>query len=99
MWREIMFVIYSKQTGNIITATGSDLYRTIEDMYPMSYVDFEIIYDCMNVPLNEAVLQDITAYKVDLETKDIVPIVAKKYSLEELVALGVISDNDLQKLK
>ncbi len=94
-----MFIIYSKQTGNIITATGSDLYKTIEDMYPMSYVDFEIIYDCMNVPLNEAVLQDITAYKVDLETKDIVPIVSKKYSIEELISLGLISTSDLAKLK
>lgn len=94
-----MFIIYSKRTGNIITATGSDLYKTIEDMYPMSYVDFEIIYDCMNVPLNEAVLQDITAYKVDLETKDIVPIVSKKYSIEELISLGLISTSDLAKLK
>ena len=94
-----MFIIYSKQTGNIITATGSDLYKTIEDMYPISYVDFEIIYDCMNVPLNEAVLQDITAYKVDLETKDIVPIVSKKYSIEELISLGLISTSDLAKLK
>ena len=94
-----MFIIYSKQTGNIITATGSDLYKTIEDMYPMSYIDFEIIYDCMNVPTDEAVLQDITAYKVDLETKDIVPVVSKKYSIEELISLGIISDSALKKLR
>lgn len=94
-----MFIIYSKQTGNIITATGSDLYKTIEDMYPMSYIDFEIIYDCMNVPTDEAVLQDITAYKVNLDTKEIVPAVAKKFTLEELISLGLISENDLNKLR
>lgn len=93
-----MFVIYSKQTGNIITATGSDLYKSIEDMYPMSYVDFEIIYDCMNVPTDEAVLQDITAYKVDLETKEI-RSTKQSFTLEELIAKGLISEKDLNKLR
>lgn len=94
-----MFIIYSKQTGDIITATGSDLYKTIEDMYPVSFIDFEIIYDCMNVPMNEAVLRDITAYRVDLETRDILPKTNKKYSLEELISLGLITETDISKIK
>lgn len=93
-----MFIIFSKQTGNIITATGSDLYKSIEDMYPMSYVDFEIIYDCMNVPTDEAVLQDITAYKVDLETRELKSI-KQSFTIEELIARGVISEKDLNKLR
>ena len=93
-----MFIIFSKQTGNIITATGSDLYKSIEDMYPMSYVDFEIIYDCMNVPTDEAVLQDITAYKVDLGTRQIKSI-KQSFTIEELIARGVISERDLNKLR
>lgn len=94
-----MFIIYSKQTGNIISATGSDLYKSIRDMYPVSYIDYEIVYDCMNVPTDEAILQDISAYKVDLETKEIVSKVAKKYTIEELISLGLISTADLHKLK
>lgn len=94
-----MFVIYSKQTGEIITATNSDLYKSIRDMYPMSYVDYEIIYDCMNVPTNEDVLRDLRNYKVDLDTKEIMSAVDKKYTLEELVALGLISDKDIDKLR
>lgn len=93
-----MFVIFSKQTGNIITATGSDLYKSIRDMYPMSYVDFEIVYECMNVPTDEAVLQDITAYKVDLNTRQIVSI-KQAFTIEELIASGLIKEKDLSKLR
>lgn len=94
-----MFIIYSKQTGNIISATQSDLYKTIKDMYPVSYVDFEIVYDCMNVPTNEEVLRNINDYRVDLETKEILPAGSRKYTLEELIELGIISNTDLYKLK
>ena len=93
-----MFVIFSKQTGNIISATGSDLYTTIKDMYPVSYVDYEIVYDCMNVPINEDVLRNINDYRVDLDTKEIIPV-NKKYTLEELKELGLISSVDLHKLR
>jgi len=93
-----MFIIYSKQTGNIITATGSDLYRTIQDMYPVSYIDYDIVYDCMNVPTNEEVLRNINDYKVDLETKEILPV-NKRFTLEELRTLGIVSDIDIKKLK
>lgn len=94
-----MFIIYSKQTGNIISATGSDLYTTIKDMYPVSYIDYEIVYDCMNISTDEAVLQDINGYRVDLETKEIVPVGTKRYTIEELMSLGLLSEKDLYKLR
>lgn len=42
-----MFIVYSKQNGKIKTVASGDSYKSIKDLFPVEYEDYEIIYNCL----------------------------------------------------
>ncbi|MGL5245525.1 MAG: hypothetical protein ACRC7R_10165 [Sarcina sp.] len=59
-----MFIVYSKQTGDIKNIATGDSYNTLKDLFPYDYKDFEIIYDTLKVEDDLFVINNFTSFKV-----------------------------------
>ncbi|MGL5459148.1 MAG: hypothetical protein ACRDBY_05985 [Cetobacterium sp.] len=53
-----MFIVYSKQNGKIKTVASGDNYKSIKDLFPVEYEDYEIIYDCLNTKDDPIILNN-----------------------------------------
>ena len=60
-----MFIIYSKQTGDIKNIATGDNYKEIKDLFPYDYKDYEIIYNTLNVPDDLFVINNFNMFKIE----------------------------------
>lgn len=59
-----MFIVYSKQTGDIKNIATGDTYKEIKDLFPYDYKDYEIIYDTLSIPDDLFVINNFNMFKV-----------------------------------
>lgn len=59
-----MFIVYSKQTGDIKNIATGDTYKEIKDLFPYDYKDYEIIYDTLSIPDDLFVINNFNMFRV-----------------------------------
>lgn len=73
-----MFIVYSKQTGDIKNIATGDTYKELKDLFPYDYKDYEIIYNTLNIPDDQFVINNFDMFKI-VDNK----IVVKESQLEK----------------
>ncbi|MGL4762460.1 MAG: hypothetical protein ACRCWG_13520 [Sarcina sp.] len=59
-----MLVVYSKKTGKIKNILIGDQYKEIKDCYCEDYIDYEQIYNCMNIEDDLIIRDNFDFFKV-----------------------------------
>lgn len=62
-----MFIVYSKQTGNIKNIVTGSVCSSIKDLYPYDYKDYQIIYDSINLEDDPIVINNQDMFKIENE--------------------------------
>lgn len=59
-----MFIVYSKQTGDIKNVVTGSSCRSLEDLFPYDYKDYEIIYNCITLEDDLTVINNQDMFKI-----------------------------------
>lgn len=59
-----MFIVYSKRTGDIKNIATGDCYKTLKDLFPYDYEDFEIIYNTLILEDDLYVINNFSLFKI-----------------------------------
>lgn len=59
-----MFIVYSKQTGNIKNIVTGSACASIKDLYPYDYKDYELIYESINLEDDPIVINNQDMFKI-----------------------------------
>ncbi|WP_436514060.1 hypothetical protein [Clostridium thermobutyricum] len=59
-----MFIVYSKQNGKIKTVASGNNYKSIKDLFPAEYEDYELIYDCLNTDDDPLILNNPSMFVI-----------------------------------
>lgn len=59
-----MFIVYSKLNGKIKNVAIGGNYKTIKDLFPYDYEDYDLIYNCMNVEDDIFIANNFESFKV-----------------------------------
>lgn len=60
-----MLILYSKQTGRIVTIIrGDSTNETIREIFPYDYQDYELVYDLIRVEDDDVVANTPSMFRV-----------------------------------
>lgn len=60
-----MFIVYSKQTGDIKNIVTGSTCKSIKDLFPRDYKDYELIYECINLEDDSIVINNQDIFKIE----------------------------------
>lgn len=59
-----MFIVYSKETGNIKNIVTGGVYKELKDLFPLDYIDYEKIYNTLNIEDNLFIINNFNFFKI-----------------------------------
>ena len=59
-----MFIVYSKQTGDIKNVVTGSSCKSLEELFPYDYKDYQIIYDSINLEDDLTVINNQDMFRI-----------------------------------